>query len=168
MSLKTKPSTTSSFYYGTTQNDSSQEHIMMQDQTTSPDQKLTARNLSWKQNFASEPDAPGNSTAQQQENSDDLAHAPEEKKKKKWREPTAREGILAIVKSSWLNVLVVFIPIGIASHFTSWPATVPFIINFIAIIPLAKLLGFATEDLSLRVGEVCNCYIVIKDCQYSI
>ncbi|CAM0135926.1 hypothetical protein VKS41_001633 [Umbelopsis sp. WA50703] len=127
---------------------------MMQDQTTSPDQKLTARNLSWKQNFTSEPDAPGNSTAQQQENSDDLAHAPEEKKKKKWREPTAREGILAIVKSSWLNVLVVFIPIGIASHFTSWPATVPFIINFIAIIPLAKLLGFATEDLSLRVGEV--------------
>ncbi|CAO3657812.1 unnamed protein product [Umbelopsis ramanniana] len=36
----------------------------------------------------------------------------------------------------------------------SWPATIPFIFNFIAIVPLAKLLGFATEDLSLRVGEV--------------
>ncbi|KAG2185032.1 hypothetical protein INT43_000945 [Umbelopsis isabellina] len=154
MSLKTKPSTSSSFYYEPTQTQSSQEHIMMQDQPTSPDQKLTARNLSWKQNLTTEQDAAGNtSTADQQLNGDGLDNVPE-KKKHKWKEPTAKEGLMAIIKSSWLNVLVVFIPIGIASHFTNWPATVPFIINFIAIIPLAKLLGFATEDLSLRVGEV--------------
>ncbi|KAI8142801.1 calcium/proton exchanger [Fennellomyces sp. T-0311] len=69
------------------------------------------------------------------------------------REPTIAQGLMAIVKSSWINVLVVFIPIGIASHFV-WSPTVTFILNFIAIVPLAKLLGFATEDIALRTGEV--------------
>jgi Ca2+:H+ antiporter len=60
---------------------------------------------------------------------------------------------MAIVKSSWINVLLVFVPIGIASHFV-WSPTITFIMNFLAIIPLAKLLGFATEDIALRTGEV--------------
>lgn len=66
---------------------------------------------------------------------------------------TAKEGLMAIVKSSWVNVLLVFVPIGIASHFV-WSPTITFIMNFLAIIPLAKLLGFATEDIALRTGEV--------------
>lgn len=69
------------------------------------------------------------------------------------REPTAKEGLMAIVKSSWINPLVIFIPFGIASHFV-WSPTVTFVLNFIAIVPLAKLLGYATEDISLRIGEV--------------
>lgn len=69
------------------------------------------------------------------------------------REPTTMEGIMAIVRSSWINPLVIFIPFGIASHFV-WSPTVTFILNFVAIVPLAKLLGYATEDISLRVGEV--------------
>ncbi|KAI9253910.1 calcium/proton exchanger [Phascolomyces articulosus] len=68
-------------------------------------------------------------------------------------DPTIKQGLMALVKSSWINVLVVFIPIGIASHFV-WSPTVTFILNFIAIVPLAKLLGFATEDIALRTGEV--------------
>lgn len=70
-----------------------------------------------------------------------------------YENPTAYQGAMALVKSSWINVLVVFIPLGIASHFV-WNSTVVFILNFIAIIPLAKLLGFATEDIALRTGEV--------------
>lgn len=70
-----------------------------------------------------------------------------------YENPTAYQGAMALVKSSWINVLVVFIPLGIASHFV-WNSTVTFILNFIAIIPLAKLLGFATEDIALRTGEV--------------
>ncbi|CAO3623705.1 unnamed protein product [Mucor hiemalis] len=58
-----------------------------------------------------------------------------------------------IVQSSWLNVLLVFVPLGWASNFV-WPPTVAFILNFKAIVPLAKPLGFATEDISLRTGEV--------------
>lgn len=63
------------------------------------------------------------------------------------------QGLLSTVRSSWLNVLLVFVPIGWASNFV-WSPTITFILNFIAIIPLAKLLGFATEDISLRTGEV--------------
>lgn len=72
---------------------------------------------------------------------------------KKFIEPTIRHGLMSIVRSSWLNVLLVFIPLGWASHFV-WNPTTTFILNFIAIIPLAKLLGFATEDIALRTGEV--------------
>ncbi|KAI8644385.1 calcium/proton exchanger [Parasitella parasitica] len=59
---------------------------------------------------------------------------------------------MVIAKSSWVNLLLVFIPIGIVSHFC-WSPTITFIMNFLAIIPLAKLLGFATEDIALRTGE---------------
>ncbi|KAI8580080.1 hypothetical protein K450DRAFT_239285 [Umbelopsis ramanniana AG] len=125
---------------------------MMQEQPTSSDQKLTARTLSWKRDQTNGDSSSVNNVVR---SPDEIEAAPEEEKKKRWIEPTARQGFNAIVRSSWLNVLLVFIPVGIASHFmTSWPATIPFIFNFIAIIPLAKLLGFATEDLSLRVGEV--------------
>ena len=73
--------------------------------------------------------------------------------KKKFKEPTARHGIMSIVRSSWLNILLVFVPLGWASNFV-WSPTVTFILNFIAIVPLAKLLGYVTEDISLRTGEV--------------
>jgi Ca2+:H+ antiporter len=66
---------------------------------------------------------------------------------------STREGLMVIVKSSWINVLLVFVPVGIASHFV-WSPTITFIMNFLAIVPLAKLLGFATEDIALRTGEV--------------
>ncbi|CAO0793754.1 unnamed protein product [Mucor circinelloides] len=79
----------------------------------------------------------------------DSAHPP----LKKFIEPTIRHGLMSIVRSSWLNVLLIFIPLGWASHFV-WNPTTTFILNFIAIIPLAKLLGFATEDIALRTGEV--------------
>lgn len=57
------------------------------------------------------------------------------------------------------NVLLVFIPIGWALHFVKASGnktitdTVVFIMTFIAIIPLAGLLGFATEEVSLRLGQ---------------
>ncbi|KAI8637801.1 calcium/proton exchanger [Parasitella parasitica] len=72
---------------------------------------------------------------------------------KKFMEPTIRHGLMSIVRSSWLNVLLVFVPLGWASHFV-WNSTTTFILNFVAIVPLAKLLGFATEDIALRTGEV--------------
>lgn len=38
-------------------------------------------------------------------------------------------------------------------NFTPWPATVKFAISFISIIPLAKLLGDATEQVSMSLGQ---------------
>jgi len=56
-------------------------------------------------------------------------------------------------KSSSLNILLIFIVFGILSKYLNMSDTSIFLCNFIAIIPLAKLLGFATEDLSLRTSE---------------
>ncbi|KAG8748754.1 hypothetical protein FRC12_013801, partial [Ceratobasidium sp. 428] len=74
--------------------------------------------------------------------------------KKIGQSPTYMSSLMAIVKASWLNVLLVFIPIGWALHFTMPHNYIAvFVTTFIAIIPLAKLLGFATEELALRVGQ---------------
>jgi hypothetical protein len=42
-----------------------------------------------------------------------------------------------ILFSSWVNVLLVFIPVGIALHFVNVNPTVVFVMNFLAIVPLA-------------------------------
>jgi hypothetical protein len=56
----------------------------------------------------------------------------------------------------WLTInwLLLFVPIGIGLHFAKVNALAIFIINFVAIIPLAAILSFATEEIALRVGEV--------------
>ena len=42
-----------------------------------------------------------------------------------------------IIFSSWINLLLVFIPVGIALHFANVSPTVVFIMNFLAIVPMA-------------------------------
>ncbi|KAF7550582.1 hypothetical protein G7Z17_g5602 [Cylindrodendrum hubeiense] len=57
--------------------------------------------------------------------------------------------------NSWINVLIVAAPVGIAlNYITSVNRIAVFVVNFIAIIPLAAMLGFATEEIALRTGEV--------------
>jgi Ca2+:H+ antiporter len=45
------------------------------------------------------------------------------------------------------------VPIGIAAGRLGWNSTAVFTINFFAIIPLAAVLSFATEEISLKLGE---------------
>ncbi|KAH8829633.1 calcium/proton exchanger [Flagelloscypha sp. PMI_526] len=67
--------------------------------------------------------------------------------------------MVAIVKSSYLNLLLVFIPVSWALYFARPDLDIPvFVTSFIAIIPLAALLGFATEELSLRVALTYETY----------
>ena len=58
---------------------------------------------------------------------------------------------------SWINVLLIFVPVGIAVDFLPLPSqvhsTVAFSINAIAIVPLAGLLAHATESVSLSMGD---------------
>lgn len=58
-----------------------------------------------------------------------------------------------VLLSNYVNVLLVFVPLGVLSGFLGWSPTATFILNFLAIIPLASLLSFATEELALVVGE---------------
>jgi len=55
--------------------------------------------------------------------------------------------------SNYVNILLVFVPAGIALGATDADPTTVFIINFIAIVPLASLLSFATEELSVKLGQ---------------
>lgn len=57
----------------------------------------------------------------------------------------------------WLNVLLVFVPVGIAVNFAPIPEnakpTVVFSMNAIAIVPLAGLLAHATECVASSMGD---------------
>ncbi|EEQ97851.1 calcium/proton exchanger, putative [Perkinsus marinus ATCC 50983] len=48
-----------------------------------------------------------------------------------------------------VNILCVFTPIGVASSILGWSPAWVFATNFIALIPLAKILGDATEELAV-------------------
>lgn len=87
-----------------------------------------------------------------------------------YEEPTLKASFKALVYSSKVNYLLLFVPIALA--FSHASDSVVFSLNFMAIIPLAKLLGFgkkkrkkensemilnkkiATEEIALRSGSV--------------
>ncbi|AEO55223.1 hypothetical protein MYCTH_2298844 [Thermothelomyces thermophilus ATCC 42464] len=86
------------------------------------------------------------------------------KKKKKERtffkhltpkEPfTVRNQIQRTLFGGWINILLLAAPAGIAiNYIPSVSRVAVFVVNFIAIVPLASLLGFATEEIALRTGE---------------
>ncbi|KAJ5920314.1 hypothetical protein N7516_011172 [Penicillium verrucosum] len=53
----------------------------------------------------------------------------------------------------YVNVLLIFVPLGIISGVLDWDPTTVFILNFFAIVPLASLLSFATEELAATLGQ---------------
>lgn len=55
--------------------------------------------------------------------------------------------------NSWINILLIAAPVGIGLHFTKVTPIVIFVVNFIAIVPLAAMLSYATEEIALRTGE---------------
>ncbi|KIW16188.1 calcium/proton exchanger [Exophiala spinifera] len=58
-----------------------------------------------------------------------------------------------VLKTNYVNVLLVFVPLGIIAGLTDWSPVSQFVLNFIAIIPLASLLAFATEELAIPLGQ---------------
>jgi len=57
---------------------------------------------------------------------------------------------------SWVNVLLVFIPLSASSHYLNWDAGLRFLLCFLAIIPLAKLIGEVTDQMSLELGQTVS------------
>ncbi|EXM08974.1 Ca2+:H+ antiporter [Fusarium odoratissimum NRRL 54006] len=55
--------------------------------------------------------------------------------------------------SNYVNFLLVMVPLGIVAGKMGWGSTAVFTINFFAIIPLAAVLSFATEEFSMKLGE---------------
>lgn len=62
--------------------------------------------------------------------------------------------VRAILLHSWVNVLLVFVPVGIAVKAVSGVhVAVVFAINCVAIVPLAGLLSHATESVASKLGD---------------
>lgn len=70
-----------------------------------------------------------------------------------WNPKKDLESSFDLVKSSWLNLLLLACPFAIAAEALHWSATTIFLLNLTGLIPLALLLGEVTEDLALRLGE---------------
>ena len=58
-----------------------------------------------------------------------------------------------VLRSNYANVLLVFVPLGIIFGALNKDPVIVFIFNFLAIVPLAALLSFATEELSAKLGQ---------------
>jgi Ca2+:H+ antiporter len=63
---------------------------------------------------------------------------------------------------SYVNVLLVFVPIGIAAKYAHLNAAVVFAMNAIAIIPLAGLLTHATESVAMRLGDTIGALLNVS------
>ena len=59
-----------------------------------------------------------------------------------------------VLFGAWINVLLIAVPVGFGVYYSHSVNDIGvFLINFLAIIPLAAMLSNATEELALRVGE---------------
>ncbi|KAK4993648.1 hypothetical protein LTR50_000259 [Elasticomyces elasticus] len=54
---------------------------------------------------------------------------------------------------SWINLLLIFVPAGIACEAAGLNPSIIFAVNAIAIIPLAGLLSYATESVASKMGD---------------
>ena len=78
---------------------------------------------------------------------------PEEKEEKPNIATRFYEACKEILFSSWINTLLVFVPVGIAVQGAGVNKTIVFAMNAIAIIPLAGLLSHATESVASELGD---------------
>ncbi|KAM4066430.1 sodium/calcium exchanger protein [Hirsutella rhossiliensis] len=62
----------------------------------------------------------------------------------------------ATLLCSGTNVLLVCVPLGLMAGRWGWPAAAVFVLNFLAMLPLASILTFATEQLAGVVGSVAG------------
>ncbi|GAB7350804.1 hypothetical protein MBLNU459_g1342t1 [Dothideomycetes sp. NU459] len=78
----------------------------------------------------------------------------EEKKRQRFKKKIpAWTQIKATLFGSWINVLLICSPVGFAINYAHLDGKANFVVNFIAIIPLAAMLSFATEELAMYTGE---------------
>ncbi|KAJ9623314.1 hypothetical protein H2204_011220 [Knufia peltigerae] len=62
--------------------------------------------------------------------------------------------IRATVFNSWINVLFALVPVGFALNYANVDAAAVFAINFVAIIPSTRMISFAVEEITFRLGEL--------------
>lgn len=58
-----------------------------------------------------------------------------------------------ILFDSYINLLLIFVPLGVIAKLTRMSHALIFSFNFLGIIPMAKILGFATEEIAARSNQ---------------
>ena len=66
------------------------------------------------------------------------------------------QGLKQLMFGSIFNVLLIFLPLAFYSYFAEWRAEMVFGFNFLAMIPLAAILGQSTECCAAHLGEVAG------------
>eukprot|EP00873_Tetraselmis_striata_P045805 jgi/Tetstr1/466069/TSEL_010656.t1 len=59
-----------------------------------------------------------------------------------------------MICGSYINLLLVFVPLGFVVNYMQMNAVVIFFTNFAGLVPLALILGDCTEDLAVRFGDI--------------
>ena len=86
-------------------------------------------------------------------------------KKIQWRhiepkEPyTVANQIKRTIFATWVNLLLVCVPVGIVLGVVDGPSTATFFVNYAAVIPLYLLVDVATESIEMRVGRIMGALI---------
>jgi Ca2+/H+ antiporter len=67
----------------------------------------------------------------------------------------------AVLLGSWINALLLAVPVGFAVFYggVGGGPWLVFVINFIAIIPLAAILSDTTKRLAIRVDQTLGCLL---------
>jgi Ca2+:H+ antiporter len=86
-----------------------------------------------------------------------------------WSPSRIKDGSIRFLKHtknalthSYINIMLVFVPIGIASKLAHLKPEIVFSMNAIAIIPLAGLLAHATEVVAARVGDALGALLNVS------
>lgn len=86
-----------------------------------------------------------------------------------WSPTRIKDGSIRFLKHtknalthSWINLLLVFVPVGIAAKLAHLKPEIVFSMNAIAIIPLAGLLAHATEVVASRVGDALGALLNVS------
>jgi len=91
---------------------------------------------------------------QELDTDENIEHDPKKEHLVQHAPPTIVSSFIHYFTASYfITAMLVFVPVGIALGATEQNATAVFILNFLAIIPLAKLLGEATEQLALHTSQ---------------
>ena len=120
-------------------------------QCASPAGNITGHNVASNTSTAMPPPVPPSHANGQREES--AAIRPEELEEKPNIAKRVYDCCKDVLFASWLNVLLVFVPVGIAVDVAGVNKNVVFAMNAIAIIPLAGLLSYATENLACEMGD---------------
>ena len=67
---------------------------------------------------------------------------------------TVGDQFKAIIFGGWVNLLLVFVPIGFVAYYLHLDASTVFALNFVAIMPSIMMVSFAVDEIQLRTGDL--------------